>query len=318
MRAFITGGAGFIGSNMANRLVADGHEVVVFDNLSTGHREFLQPSEGKPNFRFAGGSLANPEEIAAAMKGCDTVFHFAANADVRHGTEKPRRDLEQNIIATFNLLEAMRSLGVPRIMFSSTSAIYGETTVIPTPETAPFPIQTSLYGASKLSGEGLIQAYCEGYGMQGFIFRFVSILGEHYNHGHIYDFYQKLRNDPTRLTVLGNGAQKKSYLYVQDCVDGVLLALEKATGKVNILNLGTEECTDVRFSLGCITERLGIKPKLEFTGGDRGWIGDNPLIFLDCKKAGALGWKPKLTIREGIIRTLEYLMQNPWLFEKRG
>ncbi len=233
------------------------------------------------------------------MRGADVVFHLAANADVRFGTEHPSKDLEQNTIATFNVLEAMRANGVRRIAFASTGSIYGEATVIPTPESAPFPVQTSLYGASKLAGEGLIQAYCEGFGFQGWIFRFVSILGERYTHGHVFDFFKSLTADPTRLRVLGDGRQRKSYLYVQDCIDAMLLAMARATGKVNIFNLGTDEFCLLNDSIGWITERLGVAPVLEYTGGDRGWIGDNPFIYLDSSRIRALGWTPKLSIRDG-------------------
>ena len=227
------------------------------------------------------------------------MFHLAANADVRFGTDHPRKDLEQNTIATYNVLEAMRANGIKRIAFSSTGSVYGEATVFPTPENAPFPVQTSLYGTSKLAAEGLISSYCEGFGFQGYIFRFVSILGERYTHGHVFDFYQKLLADPSKLEVLGNGKQRKSYLYVQDCIDAILLAIERATDRVNIFNLGQDEYCEVNESIGWICERLRLKPRLEYTGGERGWIGDNPFIFLDCSRIRALGWTPKLSIHEG-------------------
>jgi len=226
--------------------------------------------------------------------------------------------LDQNTIATFHVLEAMRSNKIGRIAFSSTGSIYGEPAVFPTPENAPFPIQTSLYGASKLAGEGLIQAYCEGFGFQGYIFRFVSILGERYTHGHVFDFYKRLQENPGELRVLGNGKQKKSYLYIQDCINAMLLALEKATDKVNIYNLGTDEYCQVNDSIGWITGHLGVTPRLDYAGGERGWIGDSPFIFLDCQKIRALGWKPRLSIREGVIKTVEYLQQNPWVLENRA
>jgi UDP-glucose 4-epimerase len=252
------------------------------------------------------------------MAGCDFVFHLAANADVRFGTEDPRRDLEQNAIATFNVLEAMRVNGIRRIAFSSTGSIYGEPDVHPTPETAAFPVQTSLYGATKLAGEGLIQAYCEGFGFQGYIFRFVSILGERYTHGHVFDFYRSLRKNPSSLRVLGNGHQRKSYLYVQDCIDAILISIEKAQDKINIFNLGTDEYCEVNESIGWITGHLGLNPARTYTGGERGWVGDSPFIFLDTSKIRSLGWAPALTIREGIIRTLQYLEANPWLLEERS
>src|SRR5262245_60383296 len=218
MRGFVTGAAGFIGSNLVDRLLELGHDVVGYDNFSTGQRRFLERAEGNSRFRLVEGDTLAADCLASAIAGCDTVFHLAANADVRFGTEHPRKDLEQNTIATFNVLEAMRAHDIRRIAFSSTGSIYGEPAVFPTPETAPFPVQTSLYGASKLAGEGLIQAYCEAYGMRGWIFRFVSILGDRYTHGHVYDFCKQLLDHPDRLAVLGDGHQKKSYLHVQDCL----------------------------------------------------------------------------------------------------
>src|SRR5687768_15492917 len=229
-RFFVTGAAGFIGSNLVDRLLALGHAVTGYDNFSTGQHPFLAEAKAKPAFTLVEGDLLDESRLNDAIKsggGHDTVFHLAANADVRFGTDHPRRDLEQNTIATYNVLEAMRLAGVKRIGFSSTGSIYGEPNVHPTPEDAPFPVQTSLYGASKLAGEGLIQAYATGFGFNGMIFRFVSILGERYSHGHVYDFYRQLAADPTKLKVLGNGKQRKSYLYVQDCVDAILTVLDK-------------------------------------------------------------------------------------------
>jgi len=318
MRAFVTGGAGFIGSTLVDRLLAGGHDVVAFDNFSTGQERFLQDASTQPRFRLVRGDTLDRQAIGQAMERADVVFHLAANADVRFGTEHPRKDLEQNTIATFNVLEAMRQNGVGRIAFASTGSIYGEATVIPTPEDAPFPVQTSLYGASKLACEGLIQAYCEGFGIKAWIFRFVSILGERYTHGHVFDFYRSLRADPARLRVLGDGTQRKSYLYIQDCIDAILLAMTRATDKVNIFNLGTDEFCCVNDSLRWITEQLRVSPTFEYTGGDRGWIGDNPFIFLDTARIRALGWSPRLSIREGVLRTLEYLQANPAMFEMRA
>jgi UDP-glucose 4-epimerase len=318
MKAFVTGGAGFIGSNLVDRLLRRGDEVVAYDNLSTGMNEFLAEARKSPRFSFVKGDVLEEAALARAMKGADVVFHLAANADVRFGTRHPRKDLEQNTIATYNVLEAMRANGVKRIAFSSTGSVYGEAAAVPTPETCPFPVQTSLYGASKLAGEGLISAYCEAFGFQGWIFRFVSILGERYTHGHVFDFYKQLLENPRELAVLGNGKQRKSYLYIQDCVSAMFTALEKAEDKVNVFNLGTGECCEVDDSIGWITESLGLSPNRVYAGGDRGWIGDNPFIFLDTAKIRALGWKPTLTIREGILRTLTYLEANHWVLERRA
>jgi len=318
LKYFVTGGAGFIGSSITDRLLAKGHEVVAYDNFSTGVKEFLIEAEKNKNFKLIKNDLLNLDALTSAMKGSEFVIHFAANADVRFGTDHPRKDLDQNTIVTFNVLEAMRKNNIKKIAFSSTGSIYGEAKVIPTPEDAPFPVQTSLYGASKLAGEGMIQAYCEGFGMTAYIFRFVSILGERYTHGHIFDFYKKLLDNPNELPVLGNGLQKKSYLYIQDCIDAIFFVFENAKEKVNIYNLGTNEYCQVNDSIGYICENLGLKPNLKYSGGERGWIGDNPFIFLDTVKVNKLGWKPKLTIREGIIKTLEYLKSNKWVLEKRS
>ena len=316
-KVLVTGAAGFIGSNLVDRLLAHGAEVVGFDNFSTGHRRFLTGALEHPRFRLVEGDLLDPVALAAAAGGVDTVFHLAANADVRFGLEHPRRDLEQNTIATFNVLEAMRATGAKTIAFSSTGSVYGEAKQIPTPEDAGFPIQTSLYGASKLAGEGMISAYAEGFGLRAFIFRFVSILGERYTHGHVFDFCRKLAADPTRLDVLGDGRQRKSYLHVGDCIEAMLQAIAMAPDRVNVFNLGTDEYVEVNDSIAVIAGRLGVKPELVYSGGERGWVGDNPFIFLDTRRIRALGWVPKMTIRQGIERTVDWLGANPWVFDER-
>jgi len=314
---FVTGCAGFIGSTLVDRLLQDGHDVVGYDNFSTGQPEFLTHAGRSPRFALVHGDTVDLLSLTREMRGAEVVFHLAGNADVRRGTEDPRRDLEQNTLATFNVLEAMRANGIQRIAFSSTGSIYGEPDVFPTPEDAPFPIQTSLYGASKLAAEGLIQAYCEGFGLQGYVFRFVSILGERYTHGHVFDFYRQLRAHPERLEILGNGRQRKSYLYVQDCIDAMLVALRGAQGRVNVFNLGTDEYCEVDDSIGWICEHLGVSPERAYAGGERGWVGDSPFIFLDCSRIRALGWKPTVSIREGVLRTVRYLEQNDRLLERR-
>lgn len=307
MRVFVTGAAGFIGSHMVDRLLSSGHTVVGFDNLSTGQRRFLDSALAHPQFSFHQADLLDRSSVAEAMQGAELVVHFAANADVRFGTVNRRKDLEQNTIATWNVLETMREQGSQRIVFSSTGSVYGEPEIFPTPETCPFPIQTSFYGASKLAAEGLIQAYCEGLGLQGYIFRFVSLLGERYSHGHVFDFYQQLAEHPERLHVLGDGHQRKSYLYVQDCIDAIFLALEGADGKLNIFNLGTDEYCEVNDSIAWICEYLGLHPKLTYSGGERGWVGDSPFILLDCSRIRALGWRPRLTIKQAVLATIQYV-----------
>ncbi len=266
MRVLVTGAAGFIGSNMVDRLLSAGHRVLGFDNLSTGQIRFLESALAHPEFTLHQADLLDGKSLAQAMEGVELVVHFAANADVRFGTERPRKDLDQNTIATWNVLEAMRERNCKRIIFSSTGSVYGEPDIFPTPETCPFPIQTSLYGASKLAAEGLIQAYCEGFGMQGYIFRFVSILGERYSHGHVFDFCRQLAEHPEHLHVLGNGHQRKSYLYVQDCLDAILTAIDRAPEKVNIFNLGTDEYCEVNDSIGWICEHLRPAPETHVFG----------------------------------------------------
>ena len=317
MKVFVSGGAGFIGSNLVDRLLDVGHEVTVYDNLSTGLLQFLEYARDFDRFRLVEGDLLDEDSLSEAIAGHEFVFHLAANADLRFGTEHPRRDLEQNTIATNNVLEAMRKNVINKIAFASTGSVYGDATVIPTPENAPFPIQTSLYAASKLAGEGLIAAYCEGFGFQSWIFRFVGILGERYSHGHVFDFYRQLKQNPSRLEVLGNGKQRKSYLYIQDCIDAMLFALEKSEDSVNIFNLGVDSYCEVNDSIGWICNELAVTPVLEYSGGDRGWIGDNPFIFLDTQKIQSLGWKPKFSIRDGVLKTVLYLKENKWVFNSR-
>jgi UDP-glucose 4-epimerase len=313
----VTGAAGFIGSNLVDRLVDDGNHVTGIDNFSTGQRRFLERSLGNPRFRLVETDLLDLDALKRAFSGAVEVYHLAANADVRFGTEHPRKDLEQNTIATYNVLEAMRANGVKKLAFSSTGSVYGEAKVIPTPEDAPFPVQTSLYGASKAAGEGLIAAYCEGFDFEACIFRFVSILGERYTHGHVFDFYKQLKADPKELRVLGNGRQRKSYLHVQDCVDAILVAMARGPDKVNIYNLGVDGYCEVNDSIGWISDALDVSPRLVYSGGDRGWIGDNPFIFLDTARIRALGWSPKFTIREGVVKTVEFLKANEWVYGSR-
>jgi UDP-glucose 4-epimerase len=317
LTTFVTGAAGFIGSNLIDRLLDDGEVVVGYDNLSTGMPEFIASARQHRNFIFVQGDLLDARRLTEAMRGASRVVHLAANADVRFGLTHPRKDLEQNTIATFNVLEAMRANNVSELAFSSTGSIYGEAVVVPTPEDAPFPVQTSLYGASKLACEGMIAAYAEGYGITAHIFRFVSILGQRYSHGHVFDFMMQLAKNPNRLHILGDGKQRKSYLHVEDCIDGMLLGLNALDDRIAIFNLGTDEVCQVLDSVGWIVGRLKLSPQLTFSGGQRGWIGDNPLIHLDTSRVRRLGWRPKRSIKESVELTVDWLDANRWVFAKR-
>ncbi|WP_342220604.1 NAD-dependent epimerase/dehydratase family protein [Rickettsiella endosymbiont of Miltochrista miniata] len=316
MNYVVTGCAGFIGSHLVDRLLIQGHQVVGIDDLSTGHMEFLQVAKQFSSFKFIFADCLDRNALLETFpKQCDAVFHFSANADVKDGIKHTKKDLEQNTIVTFNILDAMRVNGIKKIIFPSTGSVYGEADIFPTPENAPFPIQTSLYGASKVAAEGLIQAYSEAFNIQAYIFRFVSILGERYTHGHVIDFYKKLENDSNQLEILGDGTQAKSYLYIQDCIDAIFLTLKKTDKKINIFNLGTDEYCQVKDSIAWISKELGVMPELNYLGGKKGWIGDNPFIYLDCKKIRELGWQPKFSIQQSIIKTLNYLRRNTWLVE---
>lgn len=306
----VTGGAGFIGSHVVDRLLAAGARVTVIDNFSTGFPEFVPARE---NLRVMNGDLLDLRKVGEAMTGVDFVFHLAANADIKDNLKEPRKCIDQNVVATQNVLEAMRAAGVRDLAFSSTGSVYGEAEVIPTPEDAPMPVQTSIYATSKLAAEGLCTSYALGYGFRTWIFRFVSLLGPRYTHGHVIDFWRKLRRDPKRLDVLGNGKQKKSYLHVADCVSAMLVAIERATQPITIMNLGHDAWISVDESIAIITRTMGVEPERVYAGGERGWVGDSPRILLDTAKIRALGWAPTRTIEESIVDTLRFLDANPFV-----
>ena len=313
-RVLVTGGAGFVGSHVADALLARGARVTIIDDLSTGFEEFVPKT---PNVQLVRGDLLDQPLLDRVCDGQDFVFHFAANADVKEGLAHPRRDIEQNVLATQNVLEAMRKHGVKDIAFSSTGAIYGDSALLPTPEDAPFPIQTSLYGASKVASEGLLTAYAFGYGFNVWLFRFVSLLGPRYTHGHVFDFWRKLRKNPEHLQILGNGQQKKSYIHVSDCVTGILTAIEHSAVQINIVNLGHDEWLEVNESVRIICRELGLSPELSYTGGERGWVGDSPRLLLDTSRIRALGWAPTRSIESSIVDTVRFLEDNPFCAQRR-
>ncbi len=317
MKIVVTGGAGFIGSNVVRSLAHRGDEVLVVDNLESGRPENIEDVLAAPQVQLAVCDIvAQPDELHDAFRGADVVVHLAANADVRFGLEHPARDLEQNVLGTHNVLEAVRRAEVAELVFSSTGSVYGESDVIPTPEDAPFPRQTSLYGASKLAAEGFIAAYVEGYGLNATVYRFVSILGRAYAHGHVIDFVDQLVTHPDELHILGDGSQRKSYLEVSDCVDAIVGRVGRADG-FEVFNLGVDDYCTVDESAGWICDRMGVSPRRSYSGGSRGWIGDNPFIFLDTARIRRTGWTPRFTIREAVERTVDYLLENRAELEAR-
>ena len=314
-RVLVTGGAGFVGSHIVDRLVEGGDEVVVLDNLSTGNKRFLEDSVKE--IEFINGDLLDKKTVDKAVNGVDYVFHMAANADVKDNLKEPLKCLEQNTIATSNLLESMRKNDVKGIAFPSTGSVYGEPEIHPTPEDAPFPTQTSLYGASKLACEGLLEAYSEGYGINASIFRFVSLMGERYSHGCVFDFYKKLQKNPKELEIHGDGKQRKSYLYVKDCVNAMFTAIENSKEKMSIVNLGQDDYIEVTPIAEIVCEELGLRNvKFKYTGGERGWIGDSPFIHLDITKIRSYGWKPTKSIPECVMLTINWLKDNKWALER--
>ena len=307
MHLFITGCAGFIGSTVCDYFLSKGVKITGIDNFSTGKEIFLKKAIKNNLFNFIKADLKDKEIYTPFLKNVDLVIHLAANADVRRGLDHPTKDLLENVFNTSNILEAMRKNDVRNIIFSSTGSVYGEADILPTPENCPFPIQTSLYGASKIAAEGLISSYCEGYGFNSVTLRFVSLLGPRYTHGHVFDFVSKLKKDSSKLDILGDGNQDKSYFHVLDCVDAIQIFCEKIISQsingFNVFNLGTRESIKVKDSAKIICETLKLNPEFHFSGGYQGWIGDNPIIKLDISKANLYGWEPKRTIKSSIIET---------------
>ena len=308
MRYFIAGGAGFIGSHLVDSLVSMG-EVTVYDNLSSGKQEFIQHYLNRDGFRFVKADLLDRDRLAGAIKDSDIVFHMAANPEVRTGRLDTELDLKQGTIATYNVLETMRLHGIKRIVFASSSTVYGETAGQPIPEDYG-PLQPiSLYGASKLASEGLITAFCHLFGMQAWLFRFANVVGDRATHGVIFDFINKLKQNPEELEILGDGTQKKPYIYVWDCVDGILYGFQHSDGQVNVFNLGNRDTTSVTTIGRMLIKSMGLaNVRLKYTGGNRGWPGDVPQVRLDTTRMEKLGWKPKYTSDEAVRLAIKELL----------
>jgi UDP-glucose 4-epimerase len=309
-KALVTGGLGFIGSHLVDRLLEDDWNVVVLDSLLTGRRSNLAQHKGEPRLRVVEGDVRNPDSLLRSSRGCDAVFHLAAHALMRVSVRDHRADLEHNIVGTLNVLESMVANGVPDFVFASTSALYGEAEVVPTPETYSG-VQTSLYGAAKLAGEGYASAFSEFSPIKVWAYRFGTVLGERCRRGAIWDFAHKLLEDPSKLEILGDGKQSKDYMSVSDCVDGIVLGHEKASGRVNIFNLGLQEQTTVDRLADLVVEEMGLsKVKKTYTGGARGWVGDNPVVYLSTEKIKGLGWKPKASPEQAIRSTARWTLKE--------
>lgn len=317
MTVLVTGGAGFIGSHLVDELVRRGERVIVYDNFSSGFRRHLAMLLKTGRLEIVEGDILDLGALTAAMEGVSAVFHLAANADVRGGIADRYVDVQQNIVGTHRVLEAMKTVGAEQIVFTSSATVYGEPDRFPTPEDQPL-VQTSLYGASKLAAEAMIQAYGEYFGIRSYCFRFVSWIGERYSHGVIYDFVNKLRVNPERLEILGDGLQKKSYLHVSDGIRGIFMALERIKNLKNVLNLGHVDYVSVTELAGIVCEEMGLKDvNFHFTGGQRGWLGDSPLVQLNISRMQQAGFQPHVSIQEGIRRTTRYLLENQWLLYAR-
>jgi UDP-glucose 4-epimerase len=308
MKYFITGGAGFIGSHLADRLINKG-EVTVYDNLSSGRREFMGQHLNNPAFKFVQADLLNRGQLVAAMEGSDVVFHLSANPGIKAGQYDTEADLNQGTIATYNVLDTMRGLDISKIVFASSSVVYGETSGEPVPE-GYGPLQPiSLYGAAKLASEGLITAFCHLFNMQAWVFRFANVVGSRATHGVIRDFVQKLKKDAGELEILGDGKQAKSYVHVGDCVDGMLYGLQHSDGQVNVFNLGSNDVVDVATIARLLLEQMGLpEVKLRYTGGNRGWPGDVPRICLGTSRMEKLCWRPEHSSEEAIRLAIKEIL----------
>ena len=304
----VTGGAGAIGSVLVRSLLDRVEEVRVIDNLSSGRREHLTPTASGKSAVLTVADLKEPASYAERFRGASAVWHLATNPDIRKGTTDTRLDLDEGTLATYQVLETARRFDVPKVAFSSSSVVYGLATVFPTPEEYG-PLQPqSLYGAAKLAAEGLLSAYAHSYGLTVHIFRFANIVGPNMTHGILPDFFEKLRRDPTRLEILGDGRQSKSYLRTEDCVDGMQLAVDRSKERVNLFNLGTNDQISAREIGEKVVAAHGGRARIEFTGGTRGWAGDVPVQLLSIRRIEALGWKPRWNSAQSIDRSIAELL----------
>ncbi|MCI4325237.1 MAG: NAD-dependent epimerase/dehydratase family protein [Thermoplasmata archaeon] len=305
----VTGGAGAIGHILVDRLLARGAKVRVIDNFSSGRRDHLAPHRRNPKLSVVEADLRRPDTYRDQFRGASSVWHLAANPDIRLGTAEPSVDLEQGTMSTFRVLEAARAYEVPKVRFSSSSVVYGYPTVFPTPEEYGPLLPQSQYGAAKLASEALLSAFAYSYGIETHVFRFANIIGPRMTHGVLYDFFEKLKATPDRLEVLGDGRQAKSYLRTEECVDAMLLATERARERVNVFNLGTTDRISVREIAEKVVQAHGGRARIEYTGGTTGWVGDVPQQLLAVERIRAAGWTAQRTSAEAVDFTIAELLR---------
>lgn len=316
MKAFVTGGAGFIASHLVDRLMESVNNVTVFDNFSSGKMDFIKNHLNNDKFKLIKGDLLNRAEINRSMYDHDIVFHFAANPDARLGISQTDLDLKLETIATYNVLESMRKNNIKKIVFSSSGTIYGDTPIIPISEDYGPVLPISLYGAGKVASECLISAFCGTFDMQAWIFRFANIIGDRATHGVIYDFVNKLLNDPHRLEIFGDGTQEKPYLHVDDCINGILYVLNNSNEKINLFNLGCDTSTSVNKIAQFVIEEMRLSNvEFKYSGGCRGWPGDVPQVRFNCSKINNIGWKARYTSDESVMIAIKSIVKE--LGEKR-
>ncbi len=300
-RCFVTGGAGFIGSHLVERLLAEGNAVTVYDDLSSGKTERIEGLLGKDGFTFIEADLLDNTTLKDAMRGHDFVWHLGANTDIPGGSQDVNLDIKNCTLATHNVLEAMRTHGISRLIFSSTSALYGDPPVFPAPESAGPLRPISLYGAAKLACEGLISAYCHLFGIQAWMFRFTNVVGARMGHGVIFDFIQKLKRNPHELEIWGDGQQQKPFFLVEDCIEGMFCAFRSSNEWCDVFNLGATTATRIDKVAEIVIEEMGLTSVgLRYTGGRRGFPGDVPELLLDVTKMKRLGWQASHTSDEAV------------------
>lgn len=314
MKYLVTGGAGFIGSHIVDELLKKGNKVIVYDNFSTGKQLFIKHNLKNKSFKLIKGDVLDNKKINQAMRNVDFIIHLAAHADVKLGFINHDIDHVQNLETTRSVLEAMKRNNIKKIAFASTSSVYGDAKIHPTPEIYPLE-PTSLYGATKAACESYIQAYANYYNWQIFIFRFVSFIGERYTHGIIYDILKKVKRNPKRLELLSDGTPKKSSVYIKDGIRAIFKIINLSSDQINIYNIGHDDVLTVDEIVNIILESANIQITKKYLGGDRGWKGDNNFVYLDNRKLKRMGWVPRYSFKEGIIRTVNFLQQNPHLLE---